>query len=222
MKAGQIVVTVISVLLAVAAAADSRAESAGKGVALRHERPAVAVTGHAVAPARVGAPAPRFTMDAVLGKEVKKIDLADYLGKWVVLFFYPNDFSIVCPTEIRGFNDALGSFRELNAEVLGASVDSIWVHKAWIERGDLGDLRFPLLSDITKKVAASYDILDKAAGTALRALFIIDPQGTLQYMVVHNMDVGRNVEETLRVLEALQTGSLCPIGWKKGQKTLGR
>jgi alkyl hydroperoxide reductase subunit AhpC len=172
--------------------------------------------------AKVGEPAPDFTLDAVVGTEFKKISLSDYRGKWVVLFYYPLDFTFVCPTEIRGFNQSLDSFTKLNAVVLGASVDSKYSHLAWIKRGDLGDLKFPLLSDITKETAARYGILDENEGVALRGLFIIDPNGVLQYQLVHNLSVGRSVEETLRVLEALQTGELCPIGWHKGDKTLGK
>ena len=172
--------------------------------------------------AKVGEPAPNFTLDAVVGKEFKKISLTDYRGKWVVLFFYPLDFTSVCPTEIKGFNQALDSFSELNAVVLGASVHSKFSHLAWIARGDLGDLKYPLLADFKKEVAERYGILDDKEGAALRGLFIIDPDGVLQYQLVHNLSVGRSVEETLRVLEALQTGELCPIGWHKGDKTLGK
>ncbi len=172
--------------------------------------------------ARVGKPAPDFTLDAVVNKEFKEVRLADYRGKWVVLFFYPLDFTFVCPTEITGFNKVLADFKKLNAEVLGASVDSKYSHLAWIKRGDLGDLGFPLLSDFRKEVATRYGILDEKEGVALRGLFIIDPDGILQYEIVHNLSVGRSVEETLRVLEALQTGELCPLGWKPGQKTLGK
>uniref|UniRef100_C6E2L5 Alkyl hydroperoxide reductase C n=1 Tax=Geobacter sp. (strain M21) TaxID=443144 RepID=C6E2L5_GEOSM len=176
--------------------------------------------------AKVGEPAPDFTLDAwvgtVPGKEFKQINLKELRGKWVVLFFYPMDFTFVCPTEIKGFNDALAQFEKLDAVVLGASTDSKFAHLAWVKRGDLGSLRYPLLSDIKKETARKYGCLDEKAGVALRALYIIDPQGVLQYQVVHNLDVGRSVDETLRVLEALQTGSLCPIGWKPGQKTLGK
>jgi len=172
--------------------------------------------------AEVGEPAPPFTLDAVVNKEFKTVSLADYRGKWVVLFFYPLDFTFVCPTEIKGFNATLDSFQKLNAVVLGASVDSKWSHLAWIQRGDLGDLKYPLLSDITKETAEKYGILDRKEGVALRGLFIIDPEGRLQYMLVHNLSVGRSVDETLRVLEALQTGELCPVGWKPGMKTLGK
>lgn len=174
----------------------------------------------------VGSPAPEFTLDAVVstvaGKEFKKIRLADYRGKWLVLFFYPADFTFVCPTEIKGFSDAVDTFKKLDAEVLGGSVDSKYSHLAWIKRGDLGELKYPLLADFKKEVARDYGILDEKEGVALRGLFIIDPQGVIQYQAVHNLDVGRSVEETLRVLEALQTGSLCPLGWKPGQKTLGK
>ncbi len=172
--------------------------------------------------AKVGEAAPPFTLDAVINKEFKEVSLADYRGKWVVLFFYPADFTFVCPTEITGFNKALDRFTELNAQVLGASVDSKYAHLAWIKRGDLGELRFPLLADGKKETAARYGVLDEKEGVALRGLFIIDPNGIVQYEVVNNLAVGRSVEETLRVLEALQTGELCPLGWKPGEKTLGK
>ena len=170
--------------------------------------------------AKVGEPAPSFTLEAVVDKEFKKISLADYRGKWVVLFFYPGDFTFVCPTEIKGFNAALDQFTGLNAVVLGGSVDSKFAHLAWIKRGDLGDLKFPLFADNKKETSMRYGILDEKEGVALRGLFIIDPNGTLQYQVVHGLSVGRSVEETLRVLEALQTDALCPLGWKPGDKTI--
>jgi peroxiredoxin (alkyl hydroperoxide reductase subunit C) len=177
-------------------------------------------------PARVGLPAPDFSLEAVVSidkdREFATLKLADYKGKWLVLFFYPADFTYVCPTEIKGFNDALPAFRKLDAEIVGASTDSKWSHLAWIKRGDLGNLRYPLLSDFNKELTRRYGVLDEAKGVALRGLFIIDPNGVLQYQVVHNLDVGRSVDETLRVLEALQTGSLCPLGWKPGQKTISK
>lgn len=176
--------------------------------------------------AKVGMPAPVFSLEGVVatapGKEFKTVNLADFRGKWLVFFFYPADFTFVCPTEIKGFNSALERFKELGAEVVGASTDSKWSHLAWIRRGDLGDLKFPLLADFNKATARTYGILQEEAGVALRGLFIIDPNGILQYQVVHNLDVGRSVDETIRVLEALQTGSLCPLGWKPGEKTLDR
>jgi len=172
--------------------------------------------------ARVGEPAPDFTMDAVNGTEVKKVSLADYRGKWLVLFFYPADFTAICPTEITGFNREIERFRKLNAEILGGSVDSRHAHLAWIKRGDLGQLGFPLFSDIKKETARSYGVLDSREGVALRGLFIIDPNGIVQYQVVHNLSVGRSVEEVLRVLEGLQSAGLCPLNWKPGQKTIAR
>jgi alkyl hydroperoxide reductase subunit AhpC len=177
-------------------------------------------------PVMVGKPAPDFRLEGVVGtepgKEFKTLALKDFRDKWLVFFFYPADFTFVCPTEIKGFNDNLDSFKRLNAEVVAVSTDSKWSHLAWIKRGDLGNLRYPLLADFTKETASAYRVLDPAQGVALRGLFIIDPKGTLQYQVIHNLDVGRSVEETLRVLEALQSGALCPLGWKPGQKTLGK
>ena len=171
-------------------------------------------------PAKVGEPAPVFRVEAIEGLVVKTVSLDDYRGKWLVLFFYPADFSFICPTEITGFNKELERFKKLNAEVLGGSVDGKFAHLAWIKRGDLGELKYPLFSDIKKEMAERYGVLDAKEGVALRGLFIIDPDGVVQYQVVHNLSVGRSVEEILRVLEGLQTSNLCPLNWKPGQKTL--
>lgn len=176
--------------------------------------------------ARVGGYAPEFRMAST--KNMEKLDqdvsLADYFGKWLVLFFYPLDFTFVCPTEITAFSDAAAQFRAVGADVLGVSVDSKFVHRAWIktprDKGGLGELNFPLASDLTKDVSRRYGVLKEDAGISLRGLFIIDPKGVLQYSVIHNLDVGRSVDETLRVLQAFQTGGLCPANWKPGQKTL--
>lgn len=180
----------------------------------------------AVVPVQVSGQAPDFTLDAVVGtergKEFRKVTLSEYRGKWVVLFFYPADFTFVCPTEIKAFNASLDAFRKLNAEVLAASVDSKFSHLAWLKRGDLGELHYPLLADFKKEVASRYGILNEREGVALRALFIIDPQGIIQHQSVNSLSVGRNVDEVLRILEALQTGELCPINWKPGQKTLSK
>jgi alkyl hydroperoxide reductase subunit AhpC len=170
--------------------------------------------------AQIGKPAPDFTLEGVSGKEFTTLGLQDFREKWLVFFFYPADFTFVCPTELKGFNDSIESFRKLNAEIVAVSTDSKWSHLAWIKRGDLGNLKYPLLSDFNKETARAYGVLDAEKGVALRGLFIIDPKGILQYQVVHNLDVGRSVEETIRVLEALQSGGLCPLGWKPGQKTL--
>jgi len=174
----------------------------------------------AVSRAEIGSPAPGFTLDAVVDREFRKISLSDYRGKWVVLFFYPGDFTFVCPTEIKAFNNSLADFKKLNTEVLAVSVDSRFSHLAWIKSGALGNLAFPLLSDFSKQVTRSYGVLDTAQGSARRGLFIIDPRGGLQHMLIHNDKVGRSTEETLRVLSALQTEELCPINWKAGDKTL--
>lgn len=174
----------------------------------------------------VGKPAPDFTMATATGdgQEFGKVSLSDYKGKWLVLFFYPLDFTFVCPTEITALSEAAGQFNAINAEILGVSTDSIHSHRAWIntpvDQNGLGKLNFPLASDITKQVARDYGVLIEEEGIALRGLFIINPEGELVYQVVHHNNVGRSVEETYRVLEALQSGGLCPVGWKKGDKHL--
>ena len=174
----------------------------------------------------VGKQAPDFTMETVTGdgKEFGKVSLSDYKGKWLVLFFYPLDFTFVCPTEITALSHAASQFKELDTEILGVSIDSIHTHKAWINTpindNGLGKLEFPLAADITKSVARDYGVLIEEEGIALRGLFIIDPEGELKYEVVNHNDVGRSVEETLRVLQALQSGGLCPMNWKPGDKNL--
>ncbi|MBU0612542.1 peroxiredoxin [Patescibacteria group bacterium] len=167
---------------------------------------------------QVNRPAPKFELEGVKKEEVKKYHLNDYKGKWVVLYFYPLDFTFVCPTEITAFSKRLKDFKKLNTEVLGCSTDSIHSHKAWLK--DLGDLGYPLLSDMTHEVSSKYGVLLADEGVAQRGLFIIDPEGELRYQVVHDIDVGRNVDEVLRVLEALQSGGLCQVDWKPGEKTI--
>ncbi|MFH1802952.1 MAG: peroxiredoxin [archaeon] len=144
--------------------------------------------------------------------------LSDYKGKWVVLFFYPLDFTFVCPTEIRSFAKHAGEFEKEGAIIIAASTDSVHSHKAWFER-DLPEVKFPIISDSTHKISEQFNVLQDD-GTALRGTFIIDPDGFLKYIVVSDNNVGRSVEETLRVLKALKTGGLCPIEWKPGEKTL--
>ncbi|HTP50007.1 MAG TPA: peroxiredoxin [Anaeromyxobacteraceae bacterium] len=166
--------------------------------------------------------APDFRAPAVSGKgEVREIGLSDFADKWVVLFFYPLDFTVVCPTEILEFSKRVREFDALGAHVLACSVDSQHSHKAWIEKG-LGELHIPLVSDITKTIARSYGALLEDKGFATRATYIIDPKGVVQYACYHNTAVGRSVSEVLRVLEALQTGDKCPVEWRPGSKTLGR
>lgn len=171
---------------------------------------------------KIGEKLPDFELNGFYNDEIKKFKLSDYYGKWVVLFSYPADFTFVCPTEVRGFNEKSGEFKKLNAQVLGFSVDSAWSHKAWVEK-EWRKLDFPLLSDTEKNLIYQYgiDTLDQEAGVvALRATLIINPDGILKYYVVSDNDVGRSVEETLRVLEAFQTGKLCPVDWHQGEKTL--
>ncbi|MBN2979974.1 MULTISPECIES: peroxiredoxin [Cohnella] len=176
--------------------------------------------------AKVGTPAPSFKLLSTKNMETleETVSLEDYRGKWLVFFFWPYDFTFVCPTEIVGFSDAYDQFKELNCEIVGASVDSVHTHRAWIQTprdaGGIGDIRFPIASDFTKEVAHAYGILDDASGAAHRGLFIVDPEGVLRYQVVTDMNVGRSVDETLRILQALQSGGLCPVNWKPGQKTL--
>ncbi|MBK5276184.1 MAG: peroxiredoxin [Desulfuromonadales bacterium] len=176
--------------------------------------------GHDKSAFEVGSPAPPFTLDAVVNLEFKKVSLSDYQGKWVVLFFYPGDFTFVCPTEIKGFSKSLPEFSKANAVVLAVSVDSKYSHLAWIRSGALDKVEYPLLSDFSKQMTRSYGVLDTEQSTARRGLFIIDPNGVIQYRVVHSDKVGRSVDETLRVLKALQTEELCPINWKPGDKTI--
>jgi len=176
--------------------------------------------------AMVGEPAPDFNMKSTKNLQTlaENVSLEDYKGKWLVLFFYPLDFTFVCPTEILALSDRLEEFEAIGAEVLGVSTDSVYSHKAWLdtpkEKGGIQGVKYPLGSDITKEVAYKYGVLIEEEGIALRGLFIIDPEGILRYSVIHALNIGRSVDETLRVLEALQTGGLCAANWKPGQKNL--
>ena len=176
--------------------------------------------------AKVGQPAPDFEMPST--KNLEKLDepvrLSDYRGKWAVLLFYPLDFTFVCPTELTTFSDKYADFEAVGAEVIGVSTDSVYSHRAWLqtprERGGVEGLKYPLASDITKQVSRDYGVLIEDRGVALRGLFVIDPEGTLRYAVVHDLNVGRSAEETLRVIQALQTGGLCQAEWRPGQQTI--
>jgi alkyl hydroperoxide reductase subunit AhpC len=171
---------------------------------------------------QIGQFAPMVTGQAVMPDgSFQQLSLADYRGQWLVLCFYPLDFTFVCPTELRGFNQRYKEFRELSAEVVGVSVDSVYSHLAWIDHG-LGKLLFPLLSDITKQISRDYGVLDEDSGVAWRATVIIDPEGKVRSLTVNDAAVGRCVEETLRLLQAYQTGDLCPCDWQPGEPTLGR
>jgi len=175
--------------------------------------------------------APAFTADAVVDGEFKTVSLADYKGKYVVLFFYPMDFTFVCPTEIIAFSEKAAEFRKLGCEVLGCSVDSKFSHLAWTntprKKGGLGQLDIPLLSDFNKEIAQAYDVLidvGEETGATFRGLFIIDGEGKLRQSTINDCPVGRNVDEILRLVEAFQFtdehGEVCPAGWKKGSKTI--
>lgn len=169
---------------------------------------------------QVGKPAPKFELEALINDKFQKISFQDYKNKWIVLFFYPLDFTFVCPTEVLDFSKRHGEFEKLNAQVLACSIDSVYSHLAWTK--ELGTLNYPLMSDITRDVSRDYGILIEEKGIALRGLFIIDPEGVLRYQVVHDLSVGRSVDETVRVLQALQSGELCQAGWKPGEKSLGK
>jgi peroxiredoxin (alkyl hydroperoxide reductase subunit C) len=178
----------------------------------------------------IGQPAPDFAGTAVVGglsdnlnpdNAYREISLADYRGKWTILFFYPADFTFVCPTELQEMGNAYEDLRDLDAEVIAVSTDTKHSHLAWRRHEEkLHRIPYLLLADPTKQIARDYNVLREDKGYALRGTFIIDPDGILQYMVVHNEDVGRSVDETKRVLEALQTGELCPCNWRKGEATL--
>ena len=160
--------------------------------------------------------APHFSAQAVFDSgEVKDINLSDYKGKWVILFFYPLDFTFVCPTELTQFREHLADFQQAGATVLGCSVDSVHSHKRWL-RDDLGNLGYPLIADLTKRIARDYGVLIEDRGIATRGTFIIDPDQKIQYMGIHNTAVGRDAKEILRVLQGCQSGELCQAGWQKG------
>ncbi|MEM3386226.1 MAG: peroxiredoxin [Nitrososphaerales archaeon] len=153
----------------------------------------------------------------------KKIRLSDYRGKWVILFFYPRDFTFVCPTEIERFADLEPEFKKENAVVLGASTDSFFSHKAWYETDErIKKANFPIIADTTLAISRAYGVLNEEDGSAFRATFIIDPEGIVRHVVVNDMNIGRSVDETLRTLQALKTGELCPAEWRPGKKTLGK
>jgi len=170
----------------------------------------------------IGKLAPDFALEGVDGSgEFKKISLSDYKGKSLVIFFYPADFTFICPTEIHEFSRRYQEFRELNCEILGVSTDSKHSHKAWIQHG-LGKLNHPLAADFNKTMTRDYDALVESAGVALRATIVIDEQGIVQHASYNADLLGRSVSETLRLVQALQTGERCPVEWRPGQKTLGK
>ncbi|XP_046406509.1 peroxiredoxin 1-like [Ischnura elegans] len=178
--------------------------------------------------AKVRQPAPAFKGVAVIDGQFKEISLSDYKGKYVVLFFYPMDFTFVCPTEIVAFSESADEFRKIGCEVIGASCDSQYTHLAWIntprKQGGLGPMNIPLLADKTMQIARSYGTLDEESGCPLRGLFIIDSKQVLRQATINDFPVGRSVEEVLRLVQAFQytdvNGEVCPANWRPGSKTM--
>jgi peroxiredoxin (alkyl hydroperoxide reductase subunit C) len=175
----------------------------------------------------VGKPFPAFSKTAVVslekGKEFATLTNEDHKkeGKWMVIFFWPKDFTFVCPTEIAEFNNAYEEFRDRDADLIGASTDSEFVHAAWRrDHDDLRGLKFPMLADTSKSLSEDLGILNEGEKICYRATFIVDPEGIIRWVSVYDLSVGRNVKEVIRVLDALQTDELCPCNWEKGQETL--
>jgi alkyl hydroperoxide reductase subunit AhpC len=168
---------------------------------------------------RLGDKAPNFAVKGVHQNRVSEYSLSRYKGKWLVLFFYPADFTFICPTEVVGFSKLAKDFAAQGAEILGVSVDSLDSHRSWAD--ELGGIDYPLLSDEEKTLSRAYGVLDEREGVPLRATFIINPNGEVSYLVISHVNVGRSVEETLRVLKALRTERLCPSEWKSGEPTGG-
>jgi peroxiredoxin (alkyl hydroperoxide reductase subunit C) len=173
----------------------------------------------------VGDKLPKFDLQAVVAlaqdQAFTRITDASDAGKWKVIFFWPKDFTFVCPTEIAAFGKLNREFNDRDAVVYGASTDSEFVHLAWRrQHPDLKDLPFPMLADIKRDLATAFGILDKREGVALRATFIVDPEGIIRFASVHDLSVGRNVDEVLRTLDALQSDELCPCNWQKGDQFL--
>ena len=177
----------------------------------------------------VGNKAPNFKAQAVINGEIKEIGLEDFKDKWKVLLFYPLDFTFVCPTEITSYNDAASRFREMGCEVMAISTDSHFSHLAWVQQsrgeGGLGkETTIPLIADFNKTISRDYEVLIEEEGVALRGLFLVDTNNNIQHSTINNLPVGRNVEETLRLLEAYQYtekhGEVCPANWSKGGDTM--
>ena len=173
----------------------------------------------------VGDQFPRFQLQAVTslnkGKEFETLSEQSYPGKWLVAFFWPMDFTFVCPTEIAEFGKKNAAFRERDAQVLGVSTDTHFVHLAWRNNhADLKNLPFPMIADTKRELSLALGVLHKQAGVPLRATFIVDPQGIIRFAMVTDLNVGRNANEVLRVLDALQSGEMCPCNWQPGQPTL--
>ena len=173
----------------------------------------------------IGSRFPRFKLTGVVNNDIntafRDFDNQSFKDKWLVVFFWPKDFTFVCPTEIAAFGRLNGDFADRDAQVLGVSVDSEFVHLAWRkDREELRNLPFPMLSDIKRELSTELGVLDAAAGVAQRATYIVDPEGVIRFVYVTDLNVGRSPEEVLRVLDGLQTDELCPCNWQKGEDTL--
>ena len=173
----------------------------------------------------VGDKFPEFSLQATVSTDIKKAfqEITDksYEGKWKLYFFWPKDFTFVCPTEIAGFGKVNKEFLDRDTQILGGSTDSEFVHHAWrTHHADLKDLPFPMLADVKRELTTALGILDPKAGVAQRASFIVDPEGIIRFAYVTDLSVGRNPQEVLRVLDALQTDELCPCNWSKGEETI--
>ena len=173
----------------------------------------------------VGEKFPQFNVKATVSTDLKNafVDINNdtYKGKWLVVFFYPKDFTFVCPTEISGFAAVNQQFLDRDCQILTGSVDSEFVHHAWrTHHKDLNQLPFPMLADVKRELTSALGILDKDEGVAQRATFLVDPQGIIRFVYVTDLSVGRNPQEVLRVLDALQTDELCPCNWTQGEETL--
>lgn len=179
--------------------------------------------------ALVGKSAPQFKSKAVIGgKIVDDFSLSDYLGKYVLFFFYPLDFTFVCPTELHAFQECLGEFEERGAQVIGCSVDSWFSHAAWLgmpkSKGGIQGISYPIVSDLSKTISSSYEVLKEDEGIAYRGLFLIDREGVVRHQLVNDLPLGRSVDEAIRVLDALifheKHGEVCPANWKTGAKAM--
>lgn len=173
----------------------------------------------------VGDKFPQFNLKAVVSSDIKNafsdVSNKNYQGKWLVVFFWPKDFTFVCPTEIAEFGKLNREFADRDAQLLGASTDSEFVHLAWRQhKSELNALPFPMLADIKRELCTNLGILDRSEGVAQRATYIVDPDGIIRFLMITDLSVGRNTKEVLRVLDALQTDELCPCNWQQGQDTL--
>jgi lipoyl-dependent peroxiredoxin subunit C len=173
----------------------------------------------------IGQKFPRFSLTGVVSNDIatafQPFDQDSHQGKWRVFFFWPKDFTFVCPTEIAAFGKLNSEFNDRDAVVYGASIDSEFVHLAWRkDKEEIRNLPFPMLADVKRELSAALGILDPEAGVSQRATYVVDPEGVIRFVYVTDLNVGRNPEEVIRVLDALQTGELCPCNWKNGEDTL--